>query len=385
VGRLSLPVPQSSLAELRNRLAPSVGEALLGQVYAVSNTAADGAQFTPDLVRKHDFGASPWSATQVDASGRISGNVVRLSQALARLAATSTVFGEPVAPRSTFVEATLNSFHVAGRRWVTRDAEEFVARTIDLGEDVLALARFGDQAANDALNQVDRFMLQRRAIAVKTLVGAGDIMKAIHTLSLSELYAIGRYYLNLRLAKVPLTDLTREPGAIGALATAIVRRQSSETADEVPLTLRREISQFGMTAIATTGLSRIELMEPEPYEQGMGFREDYRLAERILDLKLALARRAHRLGGGALFPLDPTIAQVVLRDTLTETRKATSGTPPPQRDWQSLMLAIQLLDKQDLTQLVNQIAKPSYVRPATRRKWNDPRASSGTDNSSLKP
>jgi hypothetical protein len=370
VASLTLPVGQSTVTGIRNRIAPFVGEALLGQVYALSACPAlESVPFNSDLVRKHDFGTPPWSATQVDASGRISGNLVRLSQALARLAAASSVYG---AQRSAFVEETLNSFQLIRRRWVTRDGEEFVARTIDLGEEVLALYYKQNPSTVGAFKQLDHFMTQRRALAVKTLVERGEIATAMRVMTLSELYALGKFYLDQRVATTPLVNLSAEPGALGALARVISRSQP-EAVNEISPRLRREIDQFGMSTMSLTGLSRLELIEPEPYEYAVGFKDDFRLAERVQDLKLALARRSHRLGGGAMFPLNPILAQRILQNTLAEARKAASGTSPPERDWWSLMMAIQALDEHDFALVVDQIANSSYTRSVVRIKWNDPR------------
>ncbi len=364
----SVPVSSSTIAAIRIRVSPLLGEALLGQVYAlVAGPAADRIPFESDLIRKHDFSASPWGPTQVDASGRITGNLVRLNQAIARVSTAASVFG---APRSAFVEATLSSFDLVRHGWVTRDGHEFVARTMDLGEDVLALYVRADQSTEKAFQQLERFMTQRRALAVRRLVERGEIAAAIREISPSELYALGRIYLNWRLATAELEDLTGEPGALGALARIIARNQTGGES-EIPKRLEQAINQFGMTTISRTGLSRLELGEPEPYEFSVGFQDDYRLAERAQDLKLMLVRRAHRLGGGAMFPLSPTLAQKILSNTLMRSRKAAGGTASPERDWKSFVLTIQGVNEKDFTAVVEEIAKFGYVGWVARKRWSD--------------
>ncbi len=367
----SLPVGRPTVAAIRSRIAPFIGEALLAEVYAISaGSSQDLVPFKSDLVLKHDFGASPWSATRLEEGSRITGNLVALSQALNRLSAASPAFG---ARRSAFVEATLNSFQLVRRRSVTRDGEEFVARMIDLGEDVLALYVRGDQSPAAAFKQLDRIMSQRRAQMIKTLADQREIERALSEITLSELYSLGRVYFDQRLATTPLEQLGAEPGALGALARVVSRTRAKEERG-ISIRLRREIDQFGMSTASRNGLSRLELIEPEPYEQAAGFRDAQRLAERAQDLKLALARRAHRLGGGAVFPLSPVLAQRILSNILAQTRKAASGTPTPERDWLSLIRAIQTLGEGDFVLVVDQIANSGDVRPVVRTKWNDPRS-----------
>lgn len=371
----SLPMGQSTMASIRNKLAPFVGEALLCQVYALA--AAPVQEHVPsesDLVRRHDLGSPRWSATQVDANGRITGNLVRLSQALAQLSSGATLSGTQ---RSSFVEVTLNSLQLTRRSLATRDSEEFVARTIDLGEDVLALYSLDSQSTVEAFKQLDRFMTQRRAMAVKSLVERAEIGTAIRFMTLSELYALGKVYLDHRLATTSLVDLAAEPGALGALARVILRSQAAPRS-EISVRLRREINQFGMTTTSRNGLSRLELIEPEPYEYAVGFQNEYRLAERMQDLKLALTRKAHRLGGGASFPLSPMLGEQALRNALHRTRQAAGGTSIPERDWLSLTLAIQTPNANDFGLMVDQIANSNSVRPVVRSKWNDPRPANET-------
>ena len=370
VAQLSSPIELSSIVGIRERMAPFASEALLAHVYAAAAYPITDERIfqKSDLVRTHDFVTQPWSATRCSSDGRISGNLARLNLALARLPNITTT---PPTQQSPFSEVAINSFQVVGPRLVSRDAQEFVARMLDLGEDVLALKHL-DEFAADALNQLDLLMSQRRAIMIKTDVDRADMSAAMRGLNPSEIYTLGRIYLDRKMANSSLENLRNEPGSLGTLARIISKHQ---TAGEkgIPNTLLREVAQFGMSSSSFTGLNRPILLRPEPYEYAAGFRDDYRLAERIQDLKLLLAARAHRSGGSAMFPLNVIVADAVLMNTMYQARKAAHGTAPPERDWESLTSAIEALNEEEFAALVNQIAKGGHVRAVNRNTWKDQR------------
>lgn len=370
VAGLSLPVSPATLNEVRARVAPFVGEALLGYAYAAYADSPGDVSYSPDLVRKHEFEKDPWSSAQLDSNGRITGSTARLSQALARLEAKSAVYNG----NTGLAEATLGSAKLFGRRWVTRRAEEYVARTIDLGEDVLAQSLQPNQTAVGVMSQLDRMMSSRRANEIRRLLDDREISKALHALTLSELYALGQSYFRQRLANATAASLTAEPGALGALAK-IVNADQNDQDPASANSLAREIRQFGMSTTFRTGLARLDLIEPEPYEHCLGFKDDDRLAERIEDLKLATIRKFHRLGGGAPLPLNKAMTREVLKTVFAQMRNAANGAQPPGRDWQSVITAVRSPNELDLASLVDQISKSSYARVASAVKWNDSLAS----------
>ena len=378
VAQQALPVDRLTAAAIRNQIAPFVGEALLAHVYAVSGAPwLELVPFSSVLITSHDFSIKPWSVTEIDQSGRITGNLVRLNHALALLASSAPTFN---GQRSAFVGATLNSFQLVRRRSVSRDAEEFVARTIDLGEDVLALYILGDQPAVIAVNLLNRLMTQRRALSVKLMLDRRE-MEALKEITPSELYALGRVYLQQRLATTPLRDLISEPGALGALAR-VLSRNGTDFKNGLPASLRNGINQFGMSTTSRNGLSRLELIELEPYEHAMSFRNDYRLAEEVQDLKLVLARYGHRMGGSAMLALHPIVAQKILSHALAQTRAAAGGTSAPERDWLSLIQAIQRSGEAHFSAAVEESANAGDVQSVARSKWNDRPSSARPD---LKP
>ncbi|MEJ7617770.1 MAG: caspase family protein, partial [Pyrinomonadaceae bacterium] len=310
VAQLTSPVQGPLLSELRSRIAPYVGEALLGQVYALLLNSVGNDPANLDLVLKHDFSTAPWSDTRVDSSGKISGSVMRLSQALAGRESGASFDGGSLAggkdSSAPFIEAVLNSFQLVGRQHVTSRAGEYVARSIDLGEDVLALSFYGDAAAIEVINQLDNMLTPKRGGVVKALVERGEVKKAVQLLTLSELYTIGQLYLEHRLGAATAATLASEPGALGAIARVVAKSMPSEPDKKISKSLRHELSQFGMPTTSRTGLSRLELLELEPYEHAASFRASDRLLERMQDLKLGVARSSYRLGQPATLALNPT-------------------------------------------------------------------------------
>ncbi|MGI9067370.1 MAG: caspase family protein [Pyrinomonadaceae bacterium] len=380
VAGLSLPVSLATISEIRARVAPFVGEGLLGYAYAAYADSSGDVSYSPDLVRKHDFGKEPWSSTQLDANGRITGSAARLSQALAKLEAKSPVYNG----NSSFAEAMLGSAKLLGRRWVTRRAEEYVARTIDLGEDVVAQSSQPNQTTVGMMAQLDKLLSSRRANEIRILLGNREISKALHALTLSELYAVGQSHFKQRLANATVATLAEEPGAVGALGK-IVNADQNHSDPAFRDLLAREIRQFGMPTTFRTGLARLDLIEPEPYEHCLGFKDDDRLAERIQDVKLATIRRSHRLGGGAHLPLNRAMTREVVKAVLAQMRKAANGAQPAGRDWQSVIEAIQSPQELDLTSLIDQMSKSSYARVAQGSKWNDALAPSPGGTQKPKP
>jgi tetratricopeptide (TPR) repeat protein len=380
VAGLSLPVSPSTVSDIRSRVAPFVGEGLLGYVYAVYADSSGDVSYSPDLVAKHEFGKEPWNTTQLDANGRMTGSAARLSQLLAKLEGKSFVNSGNAA----FAEAMLGSAKLTGKRWIGRRAEEYVARTIDLGEDVLAQSAQPNQTSAGVMVQLDRLLSSRRANEVRQMLENREISKALHALTLSELYALGQTYFKQRLATATPATLADEPGALGVLAKIVGGDHNGSDPGSGDL-LAREIRQFGMPTTFRTGLARLDFVEPEPYEHCVGFKDDNRLAQRIQDVKLATIRRFHRLGGSAPLALDKAVTREVLKLVFGQMRKAANGAQPSERDWQSIINALRSPADLDLTSLVDEISRSSNARVGLAGKWNDALASGPGGIQKLKP
>ncbi|HKR59029.1 MAG TPA: hypothetical protein VJS64_04790, partial [Pyrinomonadaceae bacterium] len=364
VSGLTLPVSPGAINDVRARLAPFVGEGLLGYVYAVNADSSNNVTVSTDLIRRHDFASNPWANPLIEAGGRIAGSTARLSQALARLESRSALYSS----NSAFAEAILGSAKLTGRRWVTRRAEEYVARSMDLGEEVVANSVQSDQTAISVMKGLDYLMSSRRANEIRALVDRNEITKSLQALTPSELYVLGQSYFKQRLAKSTTAELAMEPGPLGALAKIVGTSENNSNGGVG--SLAREARQFGMPTTLRTGLARLDLIDPEPYEHCLTFTDEDRMAQRLQDIKLSTIRRVHRLGGSATLPLDQTLTREMLNWTFAQMRKAASGAPAPGRDWLSIIRAIESAKDVD-TNLIDQMSRLGYARAVPGKKWND--------------
>jgi hypothetical protein len=243
-----------------------------------------------------------------------------------------------------------------------------VARALDLGEEALARAYFNDPAAQAVMDDLEQALSPRRASMVRAFVKQADIKKAIDELTLSELYDLGRRYLDqVRPSQSPSADLIDAPGAVSALAKII----SEAAAGPAQAELRRGLRQFGLTTTTRSGLARLELIQVEPYEQALSFREPHRLAERVQDFKLALARAGYRQGRPAPLALNLTLARYTLQGTLAEADKATGGAPLPETDWPEIVSVIERVDQPTLALFLTQLANSPHKRDVPPVKWSD--------------
>jgi hypothetical protein len=135
--------------------------------------------------------------------------------------------------------------------------------------------------------------------------------------------------------------------------------------------LDRELRQFGAITTTRAGLTRLDLRELEPYEQAAAFREAQRSAERLQDVKLALARACFRQSCPAALALNATLARTVVNDLSAELKNAAGGASPPPRNWQAIIAAIQSLDENKFSLVLATLAQPPYAQPASEAKWSD--------------
>jgi tetratricopeptide (TPR) repeat protein len=346
-------VDARKLVEVRRRVAPFVGEALLGVIYAAMlNPEIESGS---DLVLHHDFSSNPWGEAQIDSTKKaVRGSVARLSYALAQLESSSS--SSPQALSISPLAATfLNSYQLVDRRWVTSRGAEYVARSIDLGEDVLALSILGDRTAVFLVNNLEDILSPRRATAIRTLLNQLDVKKAIDALTSSERYYLGQQYFESKFNDTSRSELVNKPGAVGALT----KIQSSELNSD----LRCELRQFGMTMTTRAALARLDLKQLEPYEQARSFRDPNRLAERIQDVKLTIARTCYRQGCCTPLPLSLTLARGVVRK-------------------------VDAFNEDSLALFLTELARSPYTQPLPDLKWSDDtvqaaRVSTGAEKSEI--
>jgi len=69
--------------------------------------------------------------------------------------------------------------------------------------------------------------------------------------------------------------------------------------------------------------------------------------------------------------MSTTLGRDTLQRTIVESKKATGGTPPPERDWEDVVRAIQTLDEPTLALFLTNHAQSGYSRSVPDVKWND--------------
>lgn len=383
--QLATTAERSTLEEIRRRVGLFAGEALLGVVYAAIFPFRDDgvgqSDVASDLVRRHDFSVEPWGKAEWSPMRKaVRGSVARLGSVISQfelrsLDVGSTAPNVQASPMSSFVTTFLDSFRIIEHHLITDRALEFIARTINLGEDVLVLSTLrspSDYVAQAIVESLEDVLSLHRALVVRSWLDRGDPLRAIAELTPSELFYIGRRYFEARLKTVPISDLVREPGALGTLARLIKESQSDGAGSEIPAILKEEIRQFSSTVMTRSGLLRLDWGETlEPYERSLIFSDARRLMERIQDLKLALARACYRQGCSAQLSLNPMLAHEVLRFMVAKRQESHGRAPLPEWDWQDLVSTIQDLTEQYLPDVIARLAASPYAQLLPEVKWSD--------------
>ncbi len=357
---LMTPMTSDKLAEFRRQIAPLVGEALLGVVYAATGSfVREPLKSLPELVHSHDVTLNAWGRTEYDASrNRVSGSVYGIDDALAVLAAQSKE-GTANTLSATFTASALSSFSRADARWLTNRGMEYVARSIDLGEEVVALAALRHQRAEAVLNQGWReFLSARRAAQINAFVEQGDVKKAVTALSEAELYALGQRYLEAHRQPQVEANLAGEPGPLGLLA-----RLLQQTPREI---LCREINQFGFSGRTVTGFSRLHLPTLQPYEWSQSLPSALRGSEQMIDLNLALTRHAHRQGHSPL--LTAMLAGAAVSERIGQENQTATGAPLPDGNWQGLLSQLRT---EAMTRHLNSVLSGLHQSAGTGVNWKD--------------
>jgi len=341
VGGLSIPVPAASLAETRRQIAPFIGEALLGVIYAAHGEAAlDFFQANPGLARNHDLSASRWSGAEFDSAKKtVRGGVARLNAALALQSARAVETGANGLLHESLAAALLTAQQLHDQTVAAPQAARLVAATLDLGEDLIARAALSDAQAGALLKEcLHRLLAPRRAAQFLAAFDQGAAQNAIALLMPSELFALGQSDFTQRLKERPLEELVGECGAMGELA--LLARElapSTQTPGADALhPIQMAWRNFGLPVTSQSGLQRLALTPFEPYEHTQSFQSTERLAERMQDLKLNLARLAARSGAPDALSRQTELLMTILRDADNRLRAATNGASLAERDWQTV-------------------------------------------------
>ncbi|MEP7340863.1 MAG: caspase family protein [Acidobacteriota bacterium] len=296
---LSSPVQRAALSEVRRQIAPFVGSVLLDAAAAAHGQlgADEGARAQP-----------------IEAAGELRGEALP---------------GDGLSPM------LLNAQRLVDARAVTPASAQYVARMLDLGEELVALAALRQAAAERTFGAgLMELLSPRRAAGIRQLLDQGEVKQAIERLAPSELYFLGSRYFLVRWQETPLDGLAVEPGAVGDLAQLLLAERASPTGSQLPESLNGALRQFGMPMTSRAGLLRLELQSQEPYEQALTFQDPRRLTERLQDLKLSLARLCLRHSASADLSLNAALLNTILQAGEREARSATGGTQPAACDWQ---------------------------------------------------
>ncbi len=384
---LSAPVAQEKLAELRRQFTPFIGEALLGVVYASLNDLSGGqVAALPQLTRQHELSVNPWGRAEFDPAKKlVRGSVAQAGLALAASDSYAPgVEGKSAGksvPSMPITAATRQAQHLVDGRKLTLRAAEYVVRSLDLGEDVIALSEMRFPAAERTLNSGLRDMLSpRRAAAVQKTLDQGGVKQAIEMLTPSELYFLGQRFLTVRRQETPLSELANEPGSLGAMARILKDAQMSGNSPAMAGSLANELRQFGMPVTTRAGLARLELSELEPYEHAMSFADADRLGERTQDLKLTLARASYRHISSATLAQTAGLVREFLKDVAKNTREAAGGTAQAEGDWEGLLLTLDgRLAENTLRAFLGVLGRSAGLRALPDSRWNEGMAPAGAN------
>jgi hypothetical protein len=292
--------PSSRLAEIPARAADFDGliaerhlEAVLGHVYAASARDPNDLYFQdPLFVARHSFRtverATASTRTVLTKAVRgggyqISGSLFGLPEILGLLHADQLSYTSGTStPMEEFRSAFVAPVWQMSSSRLDDDALELVA---DCSEVTRELARALDAASLrqrlDAWDGLARDILPRARIARIASREGGEDEPLSDELSPSDLYRVGR-----RLARESPASIPPLPAALRAredLARLTARRGEAGAA--------RCLEQFGPSAEVSAGAPALSDRDLPPYERLAAYRRPELLAERLYDLKVAVAVR----------------------------------------------------------------------------------------------
>ena len=292
--------PSSRLAEIPARAADFDGliaerhlEAVLGHVYAASARDPNDLYFQdPLFVARHSFRtverATASTRTVLTKAVRgggyqISGSLFGLPEILGLLHADQLSYTSGTStPMEEFRSAFVAPVWQMSSSRLDDDALELVA---DCSEATRELARALDAASLrqrlDAWDGLARDILPRARIARIASREGGADEPLSDELSPSDLYRVGR-----RLARESPASIPPLPAALRAredLARLTARRGEAGAA--------RCLEQFGPSAEVSAGAPALSDRDLPPYERLAAYRRPELLAERLYDLKVAVAVR----------------------------------------------------------------------------------------------
>lgn len=314
-GELASATGGNALASLEQRLgrfealrAERTLEALVLHVY--SSSAGDPTDLSiadSGLVRRHGLAwgdrrsgmvESPFGPTRLERleggrGSRIAGSFSGLAEVLGDLRADQLVHDERgyIVNESVRVCLIAPVVHVTPAR-LDDDALRFVALSCRAAEQLAEeLGRRPEQARLDAWSALAHDLVppaRRNGLAATSPAEVGDYLTP------SDLYRIGRRLALGGRPGEPALPAARE--ALGAWTRLVSRTGEAEAS--------RRVAEFGPRPLAWAGRSRLVDLDMPAYERLAEYRGPQFFAERLYDLKVAVARALFEAGDpAALLPL----------------------------------------------------------------------------------
>jgi hypothetical protein len=311
---------QRALKQADAVLHKELGIALLSHCYAYEGSPQTAVlSYDPDFIRKHDFyphrqpSQAGWSEAELleeqgnERGGVIAGSLAGLEIQLNRLemAASAQNFGGWGPGK--LLPAMLSGIRVIHPQLRTERAQEYVALTVRLGRELMALclsASATDEWCDPHLSELIS-PLRRNQIA--DFVTHGDPIGALELLSPSELFFLGEAYLaetdilpagaRERLCAYGCRlDATWKTPEITSPVLVRLRQIIPAAGSADAVAFQREVEQYGCSVWRRLGLSNVSLQLCDSYERLQNSDLPDFLFDRMIDLKIRLAETGYAVG-----------------------------------------------------------------------------------------
>lgn len=297
-----------------------LGLTLLGHCYAYYATPQTAAlSYDPDFIRKHDFyrhrqpSVSGWSGAELlveqgkERAGAITGSLSGLGIQLHQLetAASAQSFGRR--DWSKVVPAMLSGMRVTPQPLRTDQAQEYVALSVRLGRELLALCSSAPASSAWCDPHISALVSPLRRENIAGFLSRGDLASAVNLFSPSELFFLAEAYL-LAVDALPSRACgrlsaygcgTNPPSKAPEIASPALERlreiipgEGSPESDA----FQREVEQYGCSVWRRLGITDNSFRFCDSYEQLQDYTLRDLLFDRVIDVKIRLAETSYAAG-----------------------------------------------------------------------------------------
>jgi len=332
-------------SDMAAALAVELGVSLVAHCYAYSGSPdIDLLAFDPGLARKHEFydvgdqrgprwapaGLKQGKCLGIFLSGSLSG----LGSQLSRLEMSRSA--QDPEKEDAALPTLLSDIRAVPLARRTDRAQEYVALSVRLGREILALAAF-DRGTYGWCERILASLPPQRRERVLRCLGQAAPLAAAQNLSPSELLLLGVAYLEYR------TDVSshRIP-ALDRLRQMLPKPESAAEKE-----FRGEVAHYGIFLRRRLGLAQHGFSLSEAYEYLEQSEPIELLYERMCDLKIRLAEIAYSLGLPA--KLEGILGEAAIRNALSPSA-LTEGS-----GWNMILGAIARLDRRDVTEWMEEL------------------------------